>query len=186
MMDRDEYRILEALDLAITADAITPRIDELVSRAKKKLRRRSDDVLVWEPIPLDLYKSPLPETIRSSWVFVLRANTTTGAERHPNSHQRMMSYRGQGDLQTLAAGAWHSHLLRSDPRLSIEERWVSIPANVWHQGVVADEDWVVVSFYTASEHELIEERPAAGADDMVKQERYSEIDLNDRDSDADV
>lgn len=41
-------------------------------------------------------------------------------------------------------------------------------------GVVAGENWVAVSFHTAAEHELIEERPASGAGDTVQQKRYAE------------
>jgi hypothetical protein len=50
---------------------------------------------------------------------------------------------------------------QSTPEISIQtlSRWVSIPAGTWHQAVVPDEDWVVVSFHTVPEDELIEERP---------------------------
>jgi hypothetical protein len=173
-MDQEESRILEALDLAVRAEAIRPKIEAIVARVEQKLRERPDDVLAWEPIPLDFYTAPLPETIRSSWVFILRAHTTTGAERHPNSHQRMMSYRGSGDFQTRPAGAWCSHLLRSDPTAPMTERWISIPPYVWHQGVVPAEDWVVVSFQTAAEHELIEERLVTEGNDAVRQRKYAE------------
>jgi hypothetical protein len=56
-------------------------------------------VMAWEPIPLSIYGNALPAMIRSIWVFILRAGTNTGAERHPNSHQRMMSFEGSGDMQ---------------------------------------------------------------------------------------
>ena len=93
-MDKEESSILKALDLAVRSEAIRPKIDAIVTRVEQKLRESPDDVLAWEPIPLDFYTAPLLETIRSSWVFILRANTTTGAERHPNSHQRMIWYPG--------------------------------------------------------------------------------------------
>ena len=172
-MDQEECRILEALDLAVRSEAIRPKIEAIVSRVEQKLRERPDDVLAWEPIPLDFYTAPLPETIRSSWVFILRGNTTTGAERHPNSHQRMMSYRGSGDFQTRREGDWCSHLLKSDQTVPMAERWISIPPRVWHQGVVPGENWVVVSFHTAAEHELIEERPVTETKDAVYQRKYA-------------
>ena len=173
-MDQEESCILKTLDIAVTAKAIAPSIDVLAAQLEQKLRERPDDVLVCEPIPLDFYKCSLPEAIRSSWLFILRANTITGAERHPNSHQRMVSYRGHGDLQIQIEGEWRSHFLKSDPTLPIEKRWISIPQNVWHQGIVPGENWVVVSFHTAAEHELIEERPAAEAEDAVRQRKYIE------------
>jgi hypothetical protein len=81
-----------------------------------------EDVLAWEPIPLDLYKVPLPKAIHSSWVFILRANTVSGAERHPNSHQRMMSYRGTGDPDGLFAPALTATVLGGHILCSHEDK----------------------------------------------------------------
>jgi len=169
-----ESAILEALDLAVRSEAIRLKIEAIVARVEQKLLASPADVLAWEPIPLDVYTAPLPEAIRSSWVFILRANTTTGAERHPNSHQRMMSYRGSGDFQTRPAGDWLPHRLTSDPTAPLAERWISIPPNVWHQGIVPGENWVVVSFHTVAAHELIEERPVTDSADAVRQRTYVE------------
>jgi hypothetical protein len=68
-----------------------PAIDPIVRVVEQKLSEQPGEVLAWQPIPLEFYTVKLPETIRSRWVFVLRANVATGAERHPNSHQRMMA-----------------------------------------------------------------------------------------------
>ena len=166
-----ERGILGVLDQAVRSAG--PTIDPIIARVEHKLRESPGDVLAWEAIPLDRYRNPLPESIRSSWVFVLRANIATGAERHPNSHQRMMSYRGHGDFQTRPGDDWVSHHLTSNPAAPLEERWISIPPNVWHQGVVGPDHWAVVSFHTVLEHELIEERPAAGAAGPPRQRHYS-------------
>ena len=118
--------------------------------------------MTWEPIPVIGFGSALPQIIQSAWVFGLRAGTNTGAERHPNSHQRMMSFIGSGDMQIRAAedAPWKSNILLSDRDLPLNQRWISIPQNVWHRPVVAEAtDWVVVSFHTVSADELIEERP---------------------------
>ena len=171
-MDREESKILETLDLAVRSESIASKMEAIVARIEQRLRERPEEVLAWEAIPLDFYTIPLPETIRSSWVFILRANTTTGAERHPNSHQRMMSYRGSGNFQTMTDGGWRSHALGSERTSPIHDRWISIPPNVWHQGVVPGENWVVVSFHTALEHELIEERPAE-TEGVFRQRRYA-------------
>ena len=169
-MNPTERDILAALDRAVRAAA--GDIEPIVARVDRALQASPGDVLAWEPIPLSMYKSPLPETIRSSWVFVLRANLATGAERHPNSHQRMMSFRGRGDFPTRTGEAWVSHYLRSDPEATVEERWISIPPNVWHQGVVGPEDWAVVSFHTVLDHELIEERPALETEAETRRRHY--------------
>lgn len=170
-MDWYEHGILEVLDEALRSAAGT--IDPIIASVDRKLQENPGEVLAWEAIPLDLYRTRLPESICSSWVFILRANVATGAERHPNSHQRMMSYRGRGDFQTQPDREWCSHHLTSDPSAPLEERWISIPPNVWHQGVVGSDNWVVVSFHTVREHELIEERPATGNLDPARQRKYA-------------
>jgi hypothetical protein len=129
--------------------------------------------MTWEPIPLDIFRQKLPQEIRSGWIFVLRAGADTGAERHPNSHQRMMTFDGSGDMRVggLAADTaaatgkrfkrleWQSNILVSEPSAPLERRWISIPPNVWHRPVVGrDVDWVVVSFHTVPAEELIEEK----------------------------
>jgi hypothetical protein len=158
-MSPEERSLLESLDAVVRSDPVRARIDPIVRRVAQKLAQDPTALMAWEPIPLPFYGASVPPPIRSSWVFILRTGATTGAERHPNSHQRMMSYRGAGDLQTGGAGQWQSHALVSEDGAALEERWISVPPNTWHQAVVPGEDWVVVSFHTAPAEELIEERP---------------------------
>jgi hypothetical protein len=149
----------------VRSKEVRSRIQPIVDRVCNDLVRKTEAVMTWEPIPLSTFNEKLPPEICSGWVFVLRAGTDTGPERHPNSHQRMMSYAGSGDLQTGNGRPdgeimWSSNLLVSDSKIALERRWASIPPNVWHRPVVATEsDWVVVSFHTVSAAELIEERP---------------------------
>jgi hypothetical protein len=81
LMDHDERQILDACDAAVRS--AIPAIEPIVAAVKMKLREHPGDVLAWESIPLERYSEHLPESIRSSWVFVLRANVSTTAERHP-------------------------------------------------------------------------------------------------------
>jgi len=171
IMNPAERLILEQLDRAVRSARAT--IEPLVAIAERKLAT-SDEVLSWEPIPLDAYTLPLPASIRSSWVFILRGNLETGAERHPNSHQRMVSWRGYGNFPTRENGEWQAHQLTSEPEAPLEERWVSIPPNVWHQGVTANHDWVVVSFHTVPVDELIEERPPHDTHGSNRQRKYAD------------
>jgi hypothetical protein len=173
-MSPQERSILESLDALLQSAAVRTTIDPIVERVKRKLAVDHAAAMAWEPIPLSIYGESLPAFIRSSWVFILRARATTGAERHPNSHQRMMSFRGTGDLQTGGEGHWQSNLLISNRDAPLEERWVSIPRNVWHQAVVPDADWVVVSFHTVPAEELIEERPDAADASRTRQRKYVE------------
>jgi hypothetical protein len=172
-MSPEERSLLESLDAVLRADVVRALLAPIVERAAQQLNRNAAALMAWEPVPLALYGGRLPEPIRSSWVFILRAGATTGAERHPNSHQRMMSYRGTGDLQTGGEGRWQSNRLVSTEGAGLEQRWVSVPPNVWHQAVVPQEDWVVVSFHTVPGDELIEERPDAADSGRTKQRRYA-------------
>jgi hypothetical protein len=178
-MTAEERSLLEALDTIVGSEEIRAQIYSIVERVRTELARNKTAQMTWEPIPLTIYGGTLPSGIRSSWVFVLRGGATTGAERHPNSHQRMMSFEAAGDLQVrarhgtspsirrtgLADGEeqWQSNLLVSELGAPLERRWISIPRNVWHQVVVPEgSDWVVISFHTVPAEELIEERPDAG------------------------
>jgi hypothetical protein len=171
-MSPQEQLLLESLDALLQSDAVRARIDLIVERGQRKLAQDRAAAMAWEPIPLSIYGESLPAFIRSSWVFVLRAWATTGAERHPNSHQRIMSFRGIGDLQTEDDGHWQSNLLISNREVALAQRWVTIPPNVWHQAIVADSDWVVVSFQTVSAEELIEERPDTTDASRTQQRKY--------------
>jgi hypothetical protein len=164
---------LETLDSILRANEVRQKVEPIIARVRDELARRREALMTWESIPLALFRHALPAGIRSSWVFVLRAGADTGAERHPNSHQRMMSIYGTGDLQTEERGKWRSNCLVSDPDAPLDTRWISIPPNVWHRPVIGDqEDWVVVSFHTLPAEELIEERPAAETASGTKQMRY--------------
>ena len=164
--------MLETLDGMVRSESARARIESIVERVRGDLAGKADALMAWEPIPLETFDA-LPPSIQSVWVFILRRGTDTGAERHPNSHQRMMTFAGTGDMKIDAKGtandvddeseiAWHSHVLLSDPNAPLERRWVSIPKNVWHRPVIPkSEDWVVVSFHTVPAEALIEERPGA-------------------------
>jgi hypothetical protein len=141
-------------------------------RVEQKLTESPEDLLDWEPVPLDTYRGQLPHMIHSSWVFVLRAGANTGAERHPNSCQRMLSYRGSGDIQTWTGGRWRSNLLVNDASAPLATRCLSIPVSTWHRAVVNEENWAVVSFHTVPEDELIEERPDLSDNKLIHQRRY--------------
>lgn len=174
--DQVEATLLEFLDNLLHAEGVRQSLDQIVERVERRLDQDPQAAIVWEPVPLDTYGVELPPSIRSSWVFILRANTASGAERHPNSRQRMMSYRGTGDLQTRESlqHTWSSHRLTSTPDAPIWQRWISIPANVWHQAVVLESNWAVVSFHTVSQDELIEERPDAEDAAGTVQRRYAD------------
>jgi len=186
-MTVDDRATLQALDAILRSEQTRAQIQPIVERVRADLATKTEALMAWEPIPLSIYGNALPAVIRSSWVFILRAGVSTGAERHPNSHQRMMSFEGSGDLQVEdmqkmsdvrartsdVTVRWQSNVLVSDPGAPLERRWISIPENVWHQPVISNEaDWVVVSFHTVPAEELIEERPSEDGVIGTRQMRY--------------
>jgi hypothetical protein len=172
-MTKEERALLNQLDQIVSSEDVRSHIVPIVKRVREDLATKPEALMAWEPVALEMFGENLPPNIESGWVFVLRAGADTGAERHPNSHQRMMTFAGTGDMKIDAKGtpneveaesdiAWHSHVLVSDSHAPLERRWVSIPKNIWHRPVIPnDGDWVVVSFHTVSAAELIEERPGA-------------------------
>jgi hypothetical protein len=153
-----ERDILELLDRAIRAPRAAAFLSDLTAEVSAFLKSDPATRLAWRSVPLEIYNR-LPGGIASSWVFVLRAGCSSGTERHPNSIQRVMSYQGSADMRTWDGQRWVSNLLRSEAGQSVENRWLSIPTNVWHRPVMGDVDWAVVSFHTASDTALIEELP---------------------------
>jgi hypothetical protein len=162
-MTPEERAHLQALDAMLRAENVHEQIRPIVNRVRADLVQKKEALMAWETIPLTVFGNGLPPKIQSAWVFVLRAGADTGAERHPNSHQRMTSCEGVGDMKTGEPGNWLSNALVSEQNAPLEARWISIPPNTWHRPVVGkDTDWTVVSFHTVAAEELIEERPDDG------------------------
>src|ERR1700746_3775406 len=131
-MSPEECSLLESFDAILRSEDVRKEIHSVVERVRAELVRKKEAFMTWEPITLAVFGRKLPAEIRSAWIFVLRAGADTGAERHPNSHQRMMSFHGSGDMQTGEPAQWRSNALVSDPEAPLERRWISIPPNVWH------------------------------------------------------
>jgi len=176
-METEEHARLEKLDTIVRSDELRAKINPIVDRVRAALSQQPEALMTWEPIAVEIFGQTLPPEIRSGWIFVLRAGADTGAERHPNSHQRMMTLHGSGDMRVradTASATWQSNVFVSEPGAPLERRWISIPPNVWHRPVVGpDVDWVVISFHTVPAEELIEEKlDESGAG--TKQKKYVE------------
>jgi len=123
-MTLQERSRLEELDSISRSGIVREQISPVVLRVRTELGWKPQALMTWEPIPLEVFGGALPTEIRSSWIFVLRAGADTGAERHPNSHQRMMSLQGSGDMRIEEEGNWRSNLLISEPAAPLEQRWI--------------------------------------------------------------
>jgi quercetin dioxygenase-like cupin family protein len=169
--------ILEQLDRAVRAPGVSDHVAAIVERVVAKLQA-SHEVMAWETVDLSLFRGGLPAGIASCWVFVIRAGAQTGAERHPNSHQRSLSLAGRGEFQLRPKREWEPHPLSSGRDESLERRWVSIPANTWHRLLVGRDPWAMLSFHTVPSADLIEETPV-GPDGLdrgpTERRRYADL-----------
>ena len=174
-MNVSEDPVLSALNAVVRSDSAAATIETTLQRVRQQLAA-SANVMAWELIPHSAFAGGLPESIRSCWIFVIRAGADTGAERHPNSHQRSFSLIGSGAFELRTGTNWHSHPLTSTDHASIEQRWVSIPPSTWHRLFVGSEAWGMLSFHTVAPEALIEERPVDtnDLDGETRQERYTD------------
>src|SRR5438874_1036851 len=100
-MTKEERSVLEALDKIVQSEKVRAKILPIAERVRADLARKPGALMTWEPVALETFGA-LPPAIRSGWGFILRAGSDTGAERHPNSHQRMMSFEATGDWHIAA------------------------------------------------------------------------------------
>ena len=174
-MDAAQDSVLVQLNDIIRSNAAAKaRVSETLRNVVQRLHASARE-MEWETVPLATFGGRLPESIRSCWIFVIRPDSATGAERHPNSHQRSLSLSGTGGFERYSGGAWRPHSLVSADDADLASRWVSIPPSTWHRLVVGSEPWGLLSFHTVVPEELIEETPV-DADDLdghTRQDRYA-------------
>lgn len=173
-MDVASDRLIGALDEVVRTASVSGELKKALERVLRQIES-STELMAWEVIPSTVFGRSLPESIRSCWVFGIRAGAETGAERHPNSHQRSLSLTGSGVFEVREADDWTPHGLVSEPHAPIGQRWVTIPESTWHRLLVDKQAWGMVSFHTVAPEELIEERPVdpRDLDGATHQERYA-------------
>lgn len=130
-----------------------------LQRVQRALAADAGAPQAWEPVPLELFGSNLPPSIKSCWVFVLRGGGVFGAERHPNSHQRTIALGGSARFEVLEGEAWSPRPVDATNDAGLASRSISIPANTWHRITIGPDTFVSCSFHTVPAHELIEETP---------------------------
>jgi len=109
---------------------------------------------VWSTIDLESITTPIPESIKSCWVFVLKKDVPSGCHYHPNSIQHMVTVEGEG---TSRVGGVSRQMRRLDePECTLDDIWYVIPEGVPHEFFPTGADVVVVSFHTC-ESEALEE-----------------------------
>ena len=155
MKSLQEKNILEKLDSLLKKGDIVSLITPMVSEVKKELKQKKA-VSITKNIPVESFGSELPASINLCRLFILKANTKSKIERHTNSYQRTYTLYGEGDTKIFENNAWKSNVRKSSGS-SIEYRWLSVPENTWHQPISFSDDWITITFHTASESEIIDE-----------------------------
>lgn len=173
-MDAAHDPLVRQLNTLIQTEAVAAALRDTVPRIRRRLDE-SDGPMAWEVVPPAVFGGGLPESVRSCWIFVIRAGASTDAERHPNSHQRSCSLLGTGTFEVHDGSAWQPHSLTSGAHDEAGRRWVSIPPSTWHRLRVGSTEWGMVSFHTVAAGDLIEENPLDPdrLDGPTRQERYA-------------
>lgn len=173
MNSEEDMNIIKELDNIVRDSLVKELVNSFTKKAEEKLRQNPESDIQWLSIPFGLFEGRLPDCIKSGWVFVIRKGVATDPERHPESRQRMMSYKGSGDMQTWDGKRWLSRNMVSNEEEPLGKRWISIPQNEFHYAVTKEVNWVVVSFHTVNANELVEER--ASIDDLSKVQKQKYI-----------
>lgn len=148
MNTSDLEKLTAAVEFLIDQKSILETIDRLSQEID-----HSPEPFVWSVIDLTSIGRPLPERIKSGWIFVLKKNVSSGCHYHPNSIQHMATITGQG--MSKVAGEYE-RLVQFGSDVSPVEKWVVIDENVPHEFFPENENMVVVSFHTCEAEELEE------------------------------
>lgn len=141
-------------DLSLTATFMLRRasIAETIRSLKEELIS-SPEPFVWASLGLRAHDDTMPPEIQSAWILALKADTWSGARRHPNSTQHTIVLEGRGRVRI--AGA-ESELRRFDPADPSDDQWTVIEAGTTHEFYPVAGELIVLSFHTAKSDELIE------------------------------
>ena len=151
---------LTKLNEAVRGLIARPATHDVIDTLKRQLQDTSEP-FVWSTIDLDSITTPIPEAIKSCWIFVLKKDAPSGCHYHPNSIQHMVTVEGGG---TSRVGAVSRELRRLDePDCALDDIWYVIPEGVPLVFFPTGADVVVVSFHTCESDELEEISCDSGA-----------------------
>ena len=148
MNTQDLEKLTTAVEFLINQENVLQTIDQLNQEIDHSL-----EPFVWSMIDLDSIARPLPETIKSGWIFVLKKNVSSGCHFHPNSIQHMATIKGQG--MSKVAGKYKP-LVKFGSDVAPADKWLVIDQNVPHEFFPENENMVVVSFHTCEATKLEE------------------------------
>ena len=144
---------LPQLNEAVAQLIKRPEIHSLVDSLKKQLPQ-TPEPFVWSAIDLQSIRAPLPDSIRSCWIFVLKKDVPSGCHYHPNSIQHMVMVEGDGASKVGPNSAQMKRF--GEPNSSLDDVWYVIPEGMPHEFFPTEQDMVVLSFHTCASDELEE------------------------------
>ena len=144
---------LEKLNTAVKFLINRKTFLETVEQLREDIKH-SQGPFVWTVIDLGSFEGELPEGIRSSWIFVLKKDVSSGCHYHPNSIQHMVTIKGQG--MSKVAGEYKRMVQFGSSNGFLHDKWIVIAKGISHEFFPEKEDMVVVSFHTCKESELEE------------------------------
>jgi hypothetical protein len=160
MSEQASAGYLQQLNDAVAELISRPAIGGVVDSLKQQLQH-TPEPFVWSTLDLESITTPLPDEIKSGWIFVLKKDVASGCHFHPNSIQHMVMIEGDG---TSKVGAVSGRMRLFDAQGGpLDQTWYVIPENVPHEFFPAGRDLVVVSFHTCDADELEEISCDSGA-----------------------
>jgi branched-chain amino acid aminotransferase len=151
----DPRTLLALVDLVRRSD-FKDTLAAYAMQARARLASDPTAAFSWSALSSRSLPKDLPEGVQSAWVFVVRRGRTAGCHMHPTSTQTTISLEGRGTVYVGEPGNARGVALTADERASADERGVAIAPGTYHDAVAADNEWVVVSFHTASAQGLTE------------------------------
>ena len=157
---REATDLLRLLNDAVAEVVASASIQRVIHDLKAELQHTAEP-FVWSTIDLQSLASPLPNDIRSGWIFVLKKDVSSGCHYHPNSVQHMVMIEGEG---TSKVGTISGEMKQfNEQGGALEETWYVIPKGVPHEFFPRGRDVVVVSFHTCESDQLEEINCDSGA-----------------------
>ena len=176
--DRQSLPLLRRLHERVFADpAVRAVLDAGFGQLAAALQKRPDPPHAARTIPIELFADGARnDQVRLCRLFLLRRSKRMAVpERHRNSVQRLVSYRGRGTIHQGVPGGSPEGLRaraigspgakRSTHRdgpvadaTDLARHWDIVPEGIWHFPEAAeDRDWATVTFHSAAEDEIVDE-----------------------------
>ena len=174
--------LLKRLHERVFADAdVRTVLDAGFAQLAAALRKRPDPPHAARTVPIELFAADARHgEVRLCRLFLLRRGARMAVpERHRNSVQRLVSYRGRGSIHQSAPGGGpeglraraigspgakgsaHGYVHRDDPvagTADLARHWDIVPEGIWHFPEAAEDgDWATVTFHSVAEDEIVDE-----------------------------